>query len=255
MRKFYSLVLCLGSLWGYSQIQSEDFETSTMPAGWEMNVITGTAGWTFGVSEYGGGYQPFTSNGAMFDDDLNEEYENEADLISPPVNVTSYATLSLSFNYSLEDYAGSGDFFVYVWNGTAWIQVFTQTSDMLFEAKTIDVTAYKNAAFRVKFKYLDDDWGWGAGVDQFRLTGTPLLAVNETEAKKIAVGPNPVQDQLTFFTDKKVTNIMLYDSAGNKVSYHSMKDNVLDVSSLKTGMYFITYEINGKVYKDKMMKK
>lgn len=254
MYKIYSLAFCLFTVLGYSQIQSEDFEATTLPAGWEMNIITGTVGWEFGLNEYAG-YTPFTTNGAMFDDDLYEEYDNEADLISPAVNVTSYGTLNLSFDYSLQDYAGSGDFIVSVWNGTAWVQVFSQTNDMLFESKTIDVTAYKNAAFRVKFKYLDDDWGWGAGVDAYRLTGTTLgVSDNNLVAKKYKIGPNPVKKLLTFFSDQKVSNIKLYDTAGRNVFYKNNDDNSIDLSELKSGIYFVTYEINKIIYKDKIIK-
>ncbi|KMQ64881.1 hypothetical protein ACM46_11770 [Chryseobacterium angstadtii] len=219
-----------------------------------MDIITGTVGWEFGSSGYSS-YTPFSSNAATFDDDLYEEIDNEADLISPSVNTTSYNTITLSFEYSLEDYAGSGDFIVSVWNGTSWIQVFSQTSDMLFEAKSIDVTAYKNANFRVKFKYMDDDWGWGAGLDTYKLTGTNNLSTNEVdELKTIKIGPNPISDKLTFFTDKKVSNINIYNASGVKVHYDEDNNNTINLSQLTKGIYFITFEINGEIYKKKFIK-
>ncbi|MFL9833822.1 T9SS type A sorting domain-containing protein [Chryseobacterium terrae] len=254
MRKIYSLAFSVFTIFGYSQIQSEDFEATTLPTGWTMNIITGTVGWEFGLNEYGG-YTPFATNGAIFNDDFYEEANNEADLISPAVDVTSYGTLNLSFDYSLEDFSGSGDFIVSVWNGTSWVQVFSQTNDMLFESKSIDVTAYKNAAFRVKFKYLDVDWGWGAGVDAYRLTGT-TLGVNDNNLvdKKYKIGPNPVKNILTFHSEQKVSNIKLYDMGGRSVSYKNNNNNSIDLSDLKPGIYFVTYEINKTIYKDKIIK-
>ena len=253
MKKIYTLALVFAALWSYSQIQSEDFEGATTPAGWQVAINSGTVAWEFGKNKYGPFDPLFTGNAAIFDDDLYGQEVNNADLISPAINLTSYTNVYLGFDYSLQDFAGSGDLIVSVWNGTAWVEIFAQSEDMLFESKSFDVTAYKNAAFKVKFKYMDIEWGWGAGVDTFRLSATPL-ATNETALAKIRIGPNPAHNDLTITTNGKVNNITIYNMTGSKVGITSTTDKVVDISKLSPGMYIISVDIDGKNYTKKFLK-
>lgn len=254
MKKIYSVALVFATLWGYSQIQSEDFEGATTPTGWQVAINTGTVAWEFGKSTYASFPSSFAGNAATFDDDLYGELVNDCDLISPGVNLMSYPNVYLAFDYSLQDFAGSGDLDVLVWDGTAWVLIFNQTNDTTFETKQFDVTAYKNAAFKVKFKYRDDDWGWGAGVDSFRLSATPL-ATSENTTTKISIGPNPAHDNLTITTSGKVSNIMIYNMTGSKVALNSNTGKVVDISKLTPGMYIISVDIDGKNYTKKFLKK
>lgn len=254
MKKFYSLILGVTAILASAQIQVENFDGATTPSGWQVAINTGTVPWTFGSAEYGGYVPGFAGNAAVFDDDANGEINNDCDLISPAIDITSYSNIGLTFDYSMEDFAGSGDLIVSVWNGTAWVEIFTQTDDMLFETKTFDVSAYKNAAFQVKFKYVDTDWGWGAGVDNFKLTDESL-ATSENSGVKISIGPNPAHDVLTIRTTDKVSNIAIYSMTGNKIAVNDTTNKVVDISKLSPGMYIISLEINGKNYTKKFLKK
>ncbi|MEM0519697.1 subtilisin, partial [Aequorivita sp. MCCC 1A16923] len=75
-------------------------------------------------------------------------------------------------DYSLQDFAGSGTFEAEVWDGAAWQQIlFVDVDTDPVNTGDIDVSAFVNAAFQVRYTYDDeDDWAWGAGVDNFLLT-------------------------------------------------------------------------------------
>ena len=111
--------------------------------------------------------------------------DNTVQLLSPPVNVSSYTGLTLSFEYAIQDYIGSGYFTAEVFNGTTWVEILNISVDTNPTLFTLDVTQYANPLFQVRFTYGDDsDWGWGAGVDNFSLTGTLGTNENTLEAVK-----------------------------------------------------------------------
>ena len=163
-------VFCVGGFGIFSE--SEDFEGSTVPSGWTTNVISGGQDWTFGSGAMPGG-PDFPTNAAIFDDDAaGSGADNVAELISPVYDLTGATTATLNFDYSLQDFAGSGLLRVEVYDGAAWQEVFLADDQDIPPTNSgdIDVFAYANAAFQVKFTFDDEgDWGWGAGVDNFLL--------------------------------------------------------------------------------------
>ena len=68
-----------------------------------------------------------------------------------------------------------------------------------------------------------------------------LLAVNDL-SKKVAVVkifPNPVQDFVTIESDKNFTAYEIIDESGKLILNNDFKSNKIDISNLKTGVYFI----------------
>ena len=199
MKKNYILLFLLSSVFVNAQIQSEDFENGTIPTGWSSNILTGSADWAFGSGAMPSG-DSFATFAAIFDDDAagDTELDNSANLISPEVNVASYTTLSLSFEYAMQAFIDKGLFTAEVWDGTGWIEILSEDVDTNPNVVTYDVTIYKNAAFKVRFTYDDEDeYAWGAGVDDFVLTGTNL-GTQSSSINKFSVYPNPTSDYLKF---------------------------------------------------------
>ncbi|MCG2431814.1 HYR domain-containing protein [Aequorivita xiaoshiensis] len=162
-------VFCVGGFGNFSE--SEDFESSSVPAGWTTNIILGSQDWTFGSGEMPTGGD-FPTNAAIFDDDAAGSEDNIAELISPVYDLTGATAADISFDYALQDFAGLGLLRAEVWDGAAWQEVFLADNADIDPTNTgaIDVTAYINNAFQVKFTFDDETgWNWGAGVDNFLL--------------------------------------------------------------------------------------
>ncbi|MRT16565.1 HYR domain-containing protein, partial [Vitellibacter sp. q18] len=165
-------VFCVGGFGVFTE--SEDFEGSSIPSGWTTVIESGSQDWTFGSGDMPTGGD-FPTNAAIFDDDAaGSGPANSARLISPAYDLTGASNVQLSFDYALQDFIGSGTFEAEVWDGAAWQQVLFVDDQDVNPTNTgdIDVSAYANPAFQVRFTYDDEDggWNWGAGVDNFLLS-------------------------------------------------------------------------------------
>ncbi len=164
-------IFCIGGFGTFTE--SEDFEGATIPTGWTTVVESGAADWAFGsgVMPIGG---DFASNAAIFDDDAaGTGAPNLVRLVSPVYDLTGASNVQVSFDYAIQDFIGFGIFEVSVWDGAAWQQIlFVDDTDVApVNSGNIDVSAYANAGFQVRFTYDDEgDWAWGAGVDNFLLS-------------------------------------------------------------------------------------
>src|SRR5690606_36848863 len=164
-------VFCVGGFGIFSE--SEDFEGASVPAGWSTVIESGVADWTFGSNVMPLGPN-FATNAAIFDDDgAGSGQVNLVRLLSPVYDLTGASNVQLSFEYAIQDFIGSGSLEAAVWDGAAWQQVlFIDDMDVTpVNTGDIDVSAFANAAFQVRYTYDDEgDWAWGAGIDNFLLT-------------------------------------------------------------------------------------
>lgn len=255
MKKLYFFAGLLFANFTFAQIQTQDFEAATLPAGWTTNVLAGGVDWAFGS-----GTMPingnFSSNAAIFDDDAagDTELDNSSQLLSPAVDVSSYTAISLSFEYALQDYIGAGYFTAEVFDGTNWVEILNVTEDQNPVVFTLDVTAYANPAFQVRFTYGDDqDWAWGAGVDNFSLTGT--LANSSFSQSRISVSPNPTADFININTTDVLTNMRIVDLNGKTVQNIQNGTSKVDISNLSAGTYFLQYDTEGQHYLNRIVRK
>ncbi len=150
----------------------EDFEGATIPMGWTTVLDAGTFDWAFGTGDMPLGAD-FPTNAAIFDDDAAGSGQvNVATLLSPVYDLTGVASASVSFDYRLEDFIGSGEIFAEVWDGTTWQEILFETENIgPINSGPIDVLAFANPAFQFRFRYDDNGaWAWGAGLDNFMLT-------------------------------------------------------------------------------------
>lgn len=245
------LICALGvsGLVGYAQpgaiipVQTEDFNACALPAGWQANIINGNRNWTFTVIYIGalGGNMNGTCV-AAFDDDAagNTGIPNHAELIGPAVDVTSYATVTLEFDFNTF-FLGGDMLRASVWDGAGWVQVFLETSNNpgTIGGQThasIDVSAYKNANFQVKYEYEDAGvWGWGVGVDNSQILGQIPYQydakvsnnLGAMEYTKIPISQTPIDIIATaenIGTDT-ITNVVISTSITDGVIFLSQASN------------------------------
>jgi hypothetical protein len=112
---------------------TEYFEETTVPTGWSTVINAGTCEFTFGSGDMPTG-PDFVSGAAIFDDDDCGEAGgvNNVSLLSPVYDMSGATSASLGFDVAFQDYAGSGEFSVEVFNGTAWVEIVNyNTTDLL----------------------------------------------------------------------------------------------------------------------------
>ena len=90
------------------------------------------------------------------------------------------------------------------------------------------------------------------GADEFTIE---TMAVNDVANRsKIQVYPNPVNDVLTVSSDKKVSNISVYNVGGQLISEIN-NSNVINLTKLSSGVYFVKTVVEGKTEMTKVIKK
>ncbi|WP_298137295.1 T9SS type A sorting domain-containing protein [Flavobacterium sp.] len=71
---------------------------------------------------------------------------------------------------------------------------------------------------------------------------------------RVAMYPNPVVDMLHLSSDKRITKIELFSLSGLKVMNDESESNVMDLSQLQSGMYFVKVYSGDKVTNMKIVK-
>ena len=90
------------------------------------------------------------------------------------------------------------------------------------------------------------------GADEFTIE---TLAVDAAAGKaKIQIYPNPVNDVLTVSSDKKVSNILVYNVAGQMIN-NINNSNTINLAKLSSGVYFVKTVVKGQVEMTKIIKK
>ncbi|AFL81453.1 HYR domain-containing protein [Aequorivita sublithincola DSM 14238] len=152
--------------------ETEDFEGTTVPAGWSTEILAGVADWTFGSGAMPTG-DDFTSNAAIFNDDAaGSGQTNKVSLSSPVYDLTDATNVLVGYDVAFQE-SGDQTFTVEVYDGTAWQQIALYDADLVpnIQTESIDASAFANAAFQVRWTFDDlGGWGWAAGVDNFDLS-------------------------------------------------------------------------------------
>lgn len=242
---------------GFAQIQSQDFEGDALPDGWTSNITGGTQDWTFGSAAMPGG-DDFASNAAIFDDDAaGSASVGGAELLSPAIDLTTYGDASISYEFSMQDFIGAGLLRVEAWDGAMWqeLAVYDDADFAPTVVDPIDVTAFINDAFQVRFTYDDDgDWAWGAGVDNFAIDGT--LSTDENTIAGFSMFPNPTRSDLNISAQTTLQNVRIFNLLGQVVIDQKVNalSETINVSNLKAGSYLVQVTTEGQTGTYKFIK-
>ncbi|MBZ0243009.1 MAG: choice-of-anchor J domain-containing protein, partial [Bacteroidales bacterium] len=173
------------------------FETfdNGIPSSWTI-VDGGTSTHTWYMETPAGNPQ---TTGASLDgtpfayvdsDEAGSGFTLDEQLITPVVNASTATELYVTFD-QYYNYISSGEFArVDVFDGTDWVTVLNQVADAGSwnnpNHQVLNVTAYANEAFQVRFHYYDNgSWAWYWAIDNVAITdavtrsGAPVLTNTE----------------------------------------------------------------------------
>lgn len=157
-----------------SAVFYEDFEGTFPPTGWTTIDNAGNGGnWLrsdatgepneityFGTTASG-------HSAAADPDALGTSYAWDADLITPPIDLTSLTTADLEFESNFQDYAGNGDAYVDITTngGTSWTNIWSRSTDQSSsgEFMSFNIGAYTGNTIQVRFTYQctsNTTWYW-----------------------------------------------------------------------------------------------
>jgi endoglucanase len=85
----------------------------------------------------------------------------------------------------------------------------------------------------------------------------PVLAIEDKINETIKISPNPIVDTINLEHDKRVNRIEIYNSQGkqffNKKSSNTTKTQLI-LTGFPSGLYFVNFYINNKIYSRKIIK-
>jgi len=162
---------------------SEPFNNTTIPSCWSQidNVGAGNI-WQFGTIT-GTGAPVLTGNYAYLNSDaIGSGVTENADLISPMLDMTGYTNVTLGFSHYFRYYSPSTGTLSYSINGgTTWTTIQTWTASSANPAAFSQVIAAVANQPQVKFKWnYTGTYGYWWAVDNVSVTGTatgPTLTV------------------------------------------------------------------------------
>ncbi len=166
-----------------STLLTQNFSTCALPASWTNtdNSGNGAGSWTFNNTctrtiKTGTASNCF----AKFDSDCygNDGKAENADLITPSMNCSTYGVVNLCFQHYYYHLAGSqAEVLISGDGGSNWTSVATFTASTVnAQIKTIDISsvAAGNSSVKVKFHFTGN-YSWYWAVDDIIVSGIPII--------------------------------------------------------------------------------
>jgi len=257
MKKLNLLYICCClSFIMQAQIQEENFDAATLPAGWSVNNNT-ECSWKFGHNADLPFMNPtspvkLTSGSVLFNDNKCGAFKNNVlQLEGPEVDLSATGVIKAAIEivYNHQTFVNSGNFMVDVWDGNEWQNVLTVTGDSpakgstdIATTSTIDISDHINSAFKVRFVYDDENTRtYGVAIDNYKLINTAESASDELALNGFLYFPNPVNDELNLLANEDISSIIVFNAIGQRVlsKRPSSLATKLEMGNLASGTYVI----------------
>ncbi len=211
-----------------SNVVKETFNGCAKPTGWETQMMTGTNDWRFGLIQPGsdalaGGSSMDGTCFAYFDDDAigGSTPPSRVRLMSPWFDGTAFAKFELNYDVILRFYKekirvivlhhSGEEFLVRESNDDVGGPYFAQ-----YIHETLDISFYRAQQMRVVFEFDDGgDWGWWAGIDNVKVTGSGVALDICANALQLTTGaPCVAGDNLSAFFEGPLSTCVDKSVAG-----------------------------------------
>ncbi|RZJ63401.1 MAG: T9SS type A sorting domain-containing protein [Flavobacterium sp.] len=229
-----------------------------------FNDLTGAGGETRNFDPHGGAKYA-AAWGAIPDD--NTAGNNDW-LISPVIQLGTSGNVVKFWVKALSDTYGPEEFNTYIFSGTSATAPtatnFTQklnlgtgtvSSFLNWVELTFNLPAtYNSQQVRIGINYISEDI-YMLQVDDFLVTTTGSMGVNDALSSKFSVSPNPAKNSVFVANTGaiQIDNVSIADINGRTVKmipYGNVTDATLDISDLATGVYTMTISTpDGKAVK------
>jgi len=237
---------------------SQGFAVTTIPLCWsQIDHENNGQIWTFGtITGYSGNVPNLSGNYAYLNSDgYGIGNSQNADLITPALDLSAFANITLQFQHYFREYSTSSGTVSYsIDNGNIWIPIQTYTTTTSNPATFSQVIVSVAGQSNVKFKWnYTGTWGYYWGIDNVQITGVALpdktlnLAVlleglyNGTSLNK---AQSELGDQFPGNTADQIT-IELHDASNyNNIHFTSM----VDLSTVGTTSITVPPTLNGSYY-------
>lgn len=92
--------------------------------------------------------------------------------------------------------------------------------------------------------------------DNFGQHSSIVLKTNSFSKNEIQFYPNPVKDFLNIYNkaNSKIENITIYNLLGKKVFYQKNPTQNINIKKIAKGIYMLTFEVENKIYKSRIIK-
>ncbi len=192
---FYGNDIAFSTLCGiYSLPFTESFSGTTIPTCWSQVDNQGNGQvWQFGTITGQTPNPSLTGNYAYLNSDAYGSGNSQnADLITPTIDMSAYSSVNLQFKHYFRSYSGSSATVSYsINNGSTWnvIQTFTSTSASNPVTFNQAIAAVAGQA-QVKFKWnYTGTWGYYWAIDDVQITGTGTVTLSVTPANQNVTPP------------------------------------------------------------------
>ena len=126
------------------------------------------------------------------------------------------------------------------------------------ETKTVIFdNAIFNAVDRVVITSTSSGFGWSSNVfDEFVFSQPTLSAGRSNVNSSVSIHPNPANNIIRVTTNQAtVNNVKVYDILGKTILNAKLKNNELDISNFKSGVYVLKIETDKGVSTKRIIKK
>ena len=161
----------------------EGFANTAMPDCWTQLDNQGNGQiWQFGTTSGQSPNPILNGNYAYFNSDAYGSGNTQnADLITPTINLTNYSNVTLAFNHYFKSYSGSSGKLSYsINNGSTWVNISTFTATSASNPVGFSqIIAAVAGQTQVKFKWnYTGTWGYYWAIDNISLTGVCNIPAN-----------------------------------------------------------------------------
>ena len=157
---------------------TESFTYTQIPDYWTQYDNPGLGRiWQFGTISAGTNTPALTGNYAFLNSDAYGSGTTEnADLITPALDLTYFTGINLSFKHFFYAYSGSSGTVSYsIDNGSTWTLVATYTTSTNGAVASLSIPSAVNGKTQVKFKWnYTGTWGYFWAIDDIQITGTNI---------------------------------------------------------------------------------
>ncbi len=174
---------------------TEDFSSGALPNCWE-NIDNDGGGQIWQFNNPGGRTISTTSNANGFaildSDNYGSGNSQDADLVTPTLDLSGYTGVNLYFEHYFKSYSGSSaELFYSIDGGNTWTSIQSWTSDTGNPETFNQAIPAVDGQANVKFKWnYTGTYGWYWAVDDINITGTATCTYPSTQASAFTATPS-----------------------------------------------------------------